>query len=170
MSIIKLRTAPGEGKKVAMEYKEKHKGKTVKMLLEELSTPPKPPTPPPPPPVKKIEVRYGYSLSANHVCVLCSYGSEFLRKDLSFRKAPDQTDPSYVSEEELQAEKYLKSGDIDQAIAAYQHIQSKSARILKIIARLFADEKHDYETAIDYYQQALKIEKEVRSLPVVSLF
>jgi hypothetical protein len=52
MSIIKLKTASDEGKKLALEYKENNKGKTIQMLLDELSTPPKPSTPP------KIQVRY----------------------------------------------------------------------------------------------------------------
>ncbi len=54
MSIIKLKTVSDEGKKLALQYKENNKGKTVQMLLDELSAPPKPPTPP------KIQVRYSH--------------------------------------------------------------------------------------------------------------
>ena len=46
MSIIKLKTASNEGKKPAMEYMKNNKGKTVQILLDELSIPPKPPTAP----------------------------------------------------------------------------------------------------------------------------
>ena len=50
MTVIKLKTAPDEGKKIAQDYKGHHQGKTVPVLLNELTTPPKPPTPPPEPP------------------------------------------------------------------------------------------------------------------------
>ena len=60
MSIIKMKTAPDEGGKLASEYKKKNKEKTIKMLLDELSPPP--PVPPlpvpspsvPPPPLTVV--------------------------------------------------------------------------------------------------------------------
>jgi hypothetical protein len=58
MTIIKLKAAVDDGRKIALQYKENSKGKTVQMLLDEIATPPKTPTPPPsppPPPPPKIE-------------------------------------------------------------------------------------------------------------------
>ncbi|CAF0983561.1 unnamed protein product [Rotaria sordida] len=129
MSIIKMKTTPDEGKKLALEYKEKNKEKTIKMLLDELSAPPKPPTPPP---ANKTEVR----------------------------NEPIQTNDSQISEDELEAKKYLKRGDIDQAIVAYRRIRPMSVRILKLIGQLSADEKRDYDIAVECYRQALKMQEE----------
>ena len=50
MSVIKMKTAGEDGKKIALEYLEKHKDETIQSLLDELLRPPKPPTPPPKPP------------------------------------------------------------------------------------------------------------------------
>ncbi|CAF0930238.1 unnamed protein product [Adineta steineri] len=126
MSIIKLKTAVEDGKKVASQYKENNKGKTLQVLLDELSAPPKPPTPP------KIEVR----------------------------KEPNPVSNSQISEEELQAKAYLERGDIDRAIMAYRRIRPVTVRILKIIGQLSAEEKHDYDTAIECYELALKMQDE----------
>lgn len=50
MSVIKLKTATEAGKKIALNYLEQNKDKTIPTLMAELLIPPKPPTPPPPPP------------------------------------------------------------------------------------------------------------------------
>lgn len=55
ISIIKLKTNSDEGKKLALTYKENNKDKTVPMLLDELSVPPKPLTLP-----RETEVRYSH--------------------------------------------------------------------------------------------------------------
>ena len=55
----------------------------------------------------------------------------------------------------------MDQGDIDKAIHTYQTIEPMSVRILKIIAQLLCDEKHDYQAAIGHYQQALKLQKQV---------
>jgi hypothetical protein len=62
----------------------------------------------------------------------------------------------------LQARKYLERGDIDRAIMAYRRIRPLSVRILKLIARLSTDEKHDYDTAIECYELALKMQDKVK--------
>ena len=46
-SIVKMKTVPDEGKKLALHYLEDHKEKTVQELLDELSIPPKSSSPPP---------------------------------------------------------------------------------------------------------------------------
>jgi tetratricopeptide (TPR) repeat protein len=68
----------------------------------------------------------------------------------------------------LQAKKYIERGDIDQAIMAYRRIRPMSVRILKLIGQLCIDEKQDYETAIECYQQALKMQEEVKFLTIVT--
>ena len=55
MTVIKMKVVAEEGKKIAQDYKGQHKEKPVKVLLDELTAPPKPPTPPPAPP-PKVEV------------------------------------------------------------------------------------------------------------------
>ena len=49
MSIVKMKTAGEAGKKIALEYLEKHKDEAIQSIMDELLKPPKPPTPPPPP-------------------------------------------------------------------------------------------------------------------------
>ncbi|CAF1259638.1 unnamed protein product [Didymodactylos carnosus] len=134
MSVIKMKTASDEGKRVAVEYKEKHKGQAVQALLDELSAPPKSPTPqgPPPPSSGKVEVR----------------------------NEMNQVSSPKVSEDELQAQKHLKRGEIDQAIIVYRRIRPVSARILNLVGQLCAEEKQDYDSAVECYTQALKMQEE----------
>ena len=48
MTVIKMKTAGENGKKIAKDYLEQHKDETIQSLLDELMIPPKPPTPPKP--------------------------------------------------------------------------------------------------------------------------
>ena len=47
ISIVKIKTVPDEGKKLALQYIEDHKEETVQELLDQLSVLPKSPSPPP---------------------------------------------------------------------------------------------------------------------------
>jgi hypothetical protein len=49
MSIIKLKTAVEVGKKIAVDFLDKHSNESIQSIMDELMRPPKPPTPPPPP-------------------------------------------------------------------------------------------------------------------------
>lgn len=62
---------------------------------------------------------------------------------------------------ESQAQDFIQSGDIDQAIAIYQAFQPESARIYRIIGTLYAQRKGDYTLAISYYERALEMQDEV---------
>ncbi|CAF3517031.1 unnamed protein product [Rotaria socialis] len=138
MSIIKMKIAAGEGKKLADDHKEKHTGKTIKILLDELSIQRKPPTP--------LLVSPKQSTSpANNIEV---------------RNVSTRVDNSEISEHEVEARKCLKHGDVDGAIRAYRRIRPMSIRILKLMGRLFADEKHEYENALECYEQALRLQEE----------
>ena len=50
---------------------------------------------------------------------------------------------------------------------AYRRILPTSVRILKLVGQLSADEKQDYNTAVDCYRQALQMQEEVRQNAVV---
>ncbi|CAF0758933.1 unnamed protein product [Adineta steineri] len=130
MTVIKLKTTSDDGKKFVQEYREKNKGKTVQVLFDELTKPPTPPTPPPPPP-PKVEIK----------------------------KEPERNNSPQIPEEELEANKYLKEGNIDEAIKAYRRIRPMTVRILKIIGKLSVDYKQDYHTGIECYRQAFQMQQ-----------
>ena len=73
-----------------------------------------------------------------------------------------ETNSSQISKDELEAEKYLKSGDIDRAIVAYRRVRPTSIRILKIIGQLSAEKKKDYGTAVECYIQVLEMQEQVK--------
>ena len=66
-----------------------------------------------------------------------------------------------VSADQLQAESYVESGEIDLAIAAYQRIHPVTTSILTRMGHLYGDKKADYDSALKCYTAALKIEEEV---------
>jgi len=66
-----------------------------------------------------------------------------------------------MSDDEIKAQDLIKCGEIDEAIAIYQSIEPASARILNIIGVLYSEKKGDYNSAINYYERALKIQEEV---------
>jgi len=49
-TVIKMKTAGENGKKIALDYLEQHQDEPIQSLLDEIMKPPKPPTPPPKPP------------------------------------------------------------------------------------------------------------------------
>jgi len=69
---------------------------------------------------------------------------------------------SIISDDEIQAQDFVKHGEIDQAIAIYQRVKPVSARVLNSIGILYCERKGDYDSAINYYKKALQIQEEVR--------
>ena len=68
-----------------------------------------------------------------------------------------------LGQNELEAEEFLKNGQIDLAIGALQRIQPVSIPILLRIGHLYADKKGEYESALTYYTQALKLQEKVNN-------
>ena len=66
-----------------------------------------------------------------------------------------------TSDEEIEAENLVKRGEIDQAIAIYQCLSPASSRSLHHLGVLYAENKGDQCTAINYFQQALQMKEEV---------
>ena len=56
---------------------------------------------------------------------------------------------------------FLKRNEIDQAIAYYQSIKPRTAQILQAIGQLYAEKKHDLESAINYHKEAIEMQEEV---------
>ncbi len=69
---------------------------------------------------------------------------------------------SIISDDEIQAQDFVKHGEIDQAIAIYHRVKPVSARVLNSIGILYCERKGDYDSAINYYKKALQIQEEVR--------
>ncbi len=68
---------------------------------------------------------------------------------------------SILSDDEIQAQNFVKRGKIDETIAIYQRLKPDSAGILNIIDALYAEKKGDYDSAINYYEKALQIQEKV---------
>lgn len=68
-----------------------------------------------------------------------------------------------TSDEELEAQKLVESGEIDQAIAVCQRLKSNNGRMLHLAGVLYAEKKGDHYSAIDSFQEALQIQEEVFS-------
>lgn len=66
-----------------------------------------------------------------------------------------------MSDAELQAEALVERDEIDQAIVIYREIVPESARIFRILGRLYAQKKGDYVLAISCYERALQLQDEV---------
>ena len=61
------------------------------------------------------------------------------------------------------AQDLLRGGEIDQAIALYQRLDSNSAHVLHMIGVLYAEYNGDYQSAINYFEQALEIQEKVHN-------
>ncbi|CAF3294735.1 unnamed protein product [Rotaria sp. Silwood2] len=125
-----MQAAPNEGKKLAQSYKDNHKGETVQTMLEQLLVP-----------LKSLSPR------SPEVSPLSSPSTEIIDSKTK------------ISDYELQAENHTKNGEIELAIAAYQRIHPISARILVQIGRLYSDNRGDYNNALNFYTQALKLQE-----------
>ena len=66
-----------------------------------------------------------------------------------------------TSEEELEAQKLVERGEIDQAIALCQRLKSANGRMFHLAGVLYAEKKGDPHSAIDSFQEALRIQEEV---------
>jgi tetratricopeptide (TPR) repeat protein len=69
--------------------------------------------------------------------------------------------PPILSKEEKHAQRLVQHGKVDEALALYQHLKRHSPRILNTMGQLYADKKGDYNSALKYYEQAMKIQEEV---------
>jgi tetratricopeptide (TPR) repeat protein len=66
-----------------------------------------------------------------------------------------------MSDNEIKAQDLVNRGEIDEAITIYQSMEPVSAHVLNIIGVLYAEQKGDYNSAINYYERALQIQEEV---------
>ncbi|CAF4626743.1 unnamed protein product, partial [Rotaria sp. Silwood2] len=128
-----MQAAPNEGKKLAQIYKDNHNGETVQTMLEQLLVP-----------LKSLSPR---SPEVSPLSPLSSPSTEIIDSKTK------------ISDYELQAENHTKNGEIELAIAAYQRIHPISARILVQIGRLYSDNRGDYNNALNFYTQALKLQE-----------
>ena len=56
---------------------------------------------------------------------------------------------------------FLKRNEIDQALAYCQSIKPRTAQILLAMGQLYAEKKNDYESAINYYKEAIEMQEQV---------
>lgn len=70
-----------------------------------------------------------------------------------------------ISNEGMKVDELLKNGQIDQAIDVLQRFQPVSAPILVRLGHLYAEKKGEYDNALTYYTQALKLQEKVTSVP-----
>ena len=160
MSIVKMKTAGEAGKKIALEYLEKHKDETSQSIMDELLKPPKPPTPPrlptPPPPPPPREPTPPPPPPPEPI-VIPTYEQILSRIIFTFRFSREPA----IHPDEIKAKKYAQKGEVDLAILTYRRIQPTTPRILNSIGHLCADRKGDYEYALQCFKQALKMQEKV---------
>lgn len=65
-------------------------------------------------------------------------------------------------------EDFLKRDEIDQALVYYQSIKPRTVQIIQAMAELYAEKKHDYDSAINYYKEAIEMQEQVRFLSFCS--
>ncbi|CAF0972875.1 unnamed protein product [Rotaria sordida] len=130
MSVIKMKPAITDGKRIVQDYLEQHHDQPIQSIFDQLSVPPRVQTPSPPPLLQTITSTTPISTS------------------------------SPVNDDELEAQKHLERGEIDLVLVAYRRIHPVSARILNIMGRLSAEKKKDYDYALECHTQALKIQEQ----------
>jgi tetratricopeptide (TPR) repeat protein len=76
-----------------------------------------------------------------------------------------------LSKEEKQAQKLVQHGKVDQALGLYQRVRNHSPHLLNTMGHLYGNRKGDYNSAVKYYKQAMKIQEKVyRLILTVSKF
>ncbi|CAF0924362.1 unnamed protein product [Rotaria sp. Silwood1] len=137
VTIVDLEPADEDGRNLAQEYKKKFKSPNIQDLLDKLLVVPKPP--PRLPPIKRASTP-----PTNHASKI----------------SPKKVSPREPDKDEIQAEKMVQRGQVDQAIILYKNTKNQSPRVLNNIAQLYAEKKGDYELAARFHNQALRIQEE----------
>ncbi|CAF0951760.1 unnamed protein product [Rotaria sordida] len=137
VSIVDLEPADQDGRNLAREYRQKFKSSQLQNLLDQLSVFPKPP--PRLPPIKRAPIPPTNQMP---------------------KISPKKVSPHVPDKVEIQAEKMVQRGQVDQAIAIYKNTTNQSPHVLNNIGKLYAEKKGDYESAARFYNQALKIQEE----------
>ena len=57
---------------------------------------------------------------------------------------------------------YVKRNEIAQTLISYQHMKPRTVQVLNTIGQIYAEKKGDYDSAINYYKEAIRIQEEVR--------
>jgi tetratricopeptide (TPR) repeat protein len=68
---------------------------------------------------------------------------------------------SVPSEGETIVREFLKCNEIDLALAYYQDMKPRTVQVLQAIAYYYAEKKDDYESAINYYKEAIELQEKV---------
>lgn len=58
----------------------------------------------------------------------------------------------------------MKRNEIEQALNFYQHMKPRTVQVLNTIGQIYAEKKGDYDSAINYYKEAIRMQEEVRSV------
>ena len=69
---------------------------------------------------------------------------------------------SLLSKDQAVGEDFLLRNEIDQALTHYRHIKPRTVQVLHTIGQIYAEKKGDYESAISYYKEAIRIQEQVK--------
>lgn len=69
---------------------------------------------------------------------------------------------SFLSKDQAAAQEFLLCNDIDQALVHYKHVKPRTVQVLHTIGQIYAEKKGDYESAISYYKEAVRIQEQVK--------
>jgi tetratricopeptide (TPR) repeat protein len=147
LSTVKIELADEDGKKLARMYRITHEKESIQNLLDQLSAPPKPP----------VRLTTLQQTTSPPPAIISNLSS------LSVISEDDV-------DEEIQAEKLLERGEVDQALEIYHRLTPESARIFHTIGLLYAEKKGDYDSAIKYFKKALRIQEKVTSFSLYLIY
>lgn len=69
---------------------------------------------------------------------------------------------SFLLKDQTKLNEYLKHNEIEQAITFYQSIKPRTVQVLNTIGQIYAEKKGDYDAAINYYKEAIRMQEQVR--------
>ena len=68
---------------------------------------------------------------------------------------------SFLLKDQTQLNEYLKRNEIEQALTFYQHMKPRTVQLLNTIGQIYAEKKGDYDSAINYYKEAIRMQEAV---------
>ncbi|CAF2066721.1 unnamed protein product [Rotaria magnacalcarata] len=146
VSIIDLEAADKDGRNMALEYKARYKSANIQKLLSQLLVFPKPP--PRLPAIKRSQ-----SSSAKR------------RPRITLKKVS----PPVLTQQEIDAKRMVKRGEVDQAITLYRTSKNNPPRALNDLATLYAEKKGNYYMATQIHLQALRVQEQKGEDPTETL-
>ena len=146
-----METAEEEGLNIAKAYRMKNKSESVFELMNKLLIVPNPPEP-----AKRSLAEVRRSMAQSKL------GWVYHPPGLPVIDHLTCSSESFLSKDQAAAQEFLLRNDIDQALVHYKHVKPRTVQVLHTIGQIYAEKKGDYESAISYYKEAVRIQEQVK--------